>query len=154
MEIVTNIKRIGILSIIVSYLSALLTWKGIVDLAPTISWIAAFLIIVIGTLAGTTGLPYEIWSDLTGGRSEAEEQVIKPAVIFIIWLFFTICLSWYIGIFSAAIGGVLVILYFSLAIGGNGFINTDSIWIILVGGIVHLVSLLGAIVLILHCIKA
>lgn len=154
MTILTFMKRMWITTSIASYLSAYLQWRGIFDLNPTFALIAAFLILIIGTIAGMAGLPYEIWSALTDGRSDGEEQIIKPSVIFIIWLLTTVCLSWYIGFFKAAIGGVLVLLYFTIAVKGEGTFNTSNPGIIIAGGTVHILSLLGAIVLIVHCINA
>ena len=147
-------KRIGILAVIASYLSAFLTWEGIVDLPPVIALVEAFLILIIGTLGGWTGLPFDIWYSFTYGRPEGENQLMKPIVIVMIWFLSTVCLTRYIGILNAAIGGVLIILYFTIAILGVGTFDIKNPGILIAGGIVHILSLFGAIVLIVHCLNA
>ena len=152
MTVLTVMKRMGIVTTIASYLSAFFTWRGIIDLPYTVALIAVFPLLIIGTLAGWFGLPYEIWYALCDGRPEGEKQFITPYVIFLSWLLVTFCLSWYLGFFKAAIGGMLVLLYFAIAVCGKGTFRIDNPGIILAGGAVHVLSLLGAIVLVLHCL--
>lgn len=140
--------------IISAYLIAYLTWKGRIEPGVGITYFAIYLMLIVGIVTGGSGFCGAIWNRIMTDRSEGEKQIVGPLTASVFWIGFTLYFLRYLNSVPAAIAGFLVLIYFVIAIRGYNKDSHDTLILVPVYSFIHFVSLVGAITLILHSIKA